>query len=86
MSDWKTGINDDYAVMRGGNYEFYYGYEETNEAGEWLFQVKTKEPYALVFERTAEALGQDADEEPVRVLLEGIATYLDSVSGRQSDE
>ena len=73
---WKVGISDDYAIMRGGKMQFYYGYEEINDNGDWLFQVIQDKELKMI--RTAKQLEQDVDEEPVRVLLEGISRWLDS--------
>ena len=36
------GISDDYASIETNGISFYYGYEVTDENGEWCFQAKTK--------------------------------------------
>ena len=33
-------ISDDYASVDVNGISFYYGYEETNENGEWLFAIR----------------------------------------------
>jgi hypothetical protein len=33
-------ISDDYASIDVNGISFYYGYEETNENGEWLFAIR----------------------------------------------
>jgi hypothetical protein len=34
------GISDDYASVDVNGVSFYYGYEETNENGEWCFIIR----------------------------------------------
>ena len=71
-----VGISDDYAILRVNGLQFYYGYEETNDSGDWLFVVHDN--CALKMRRTAKQLGFDDDESPERVLLGGIGAYLKS--------
>ena len=71
----------DYAGLNGGAYSFYYGYEKTNDDDDWLFIAKVSG--TEVARWTAAEIGEDAWE-PRRVLMAGIAKFLESVSLDQS--
>ena len=38
-----ASIASDYAVLRIGNIRFYYGYEATDDKGEWCFSASDQE-------------------------------------------
>lgn len=81
MIGWKTGISDDYAIMRGGKYQFYYGYEETDDNDEWMFVVSEGDKDHLRL--TAIDMDLDPEAEPVLILLEGISLWLDQSNPTQ---
>ena len=69
-----TGISDDYAVLSGPGFKFYYGYEQTNELEEWLF---VGEIGNCTLKMTAEELGFKNSFEPIEeILLAGIGLTI----------
>jgi hypothetical protein len=72
--------SSDYAGLEGGDHAFYYGYEQTNNAGDWLFVARHKG--RVVMQYTAKDLGAERDASEVkRVLLAGIARYFELSAG-----
>jgi hypothetical protein len=67
--------SSDYAGLEGGDMAFYYGYEKTNEAGEWLFVARQKGK--VVMQYTADDLDETDHTECTDVLLAGIAKYFE---------
>ena len=69
-----TGISDDYAVLSGPGFKFYYGYEQTNELEEWLFVGEIEN---CTLRMTAKELGFKNSFEPTEeILLAGIGLTL----------
>lgn len=67
--------SEDYAGMNGGQWSFYYGYEKTNDAGDWLFVAyRGQEEF---FSATASELHQRDLWDVTAVLLYGIAFTLE---------
>jgi hypothetical protein len=54
---------------------FYYGYEKTNDAEDWLFVATQKGNVVMSY--TAKDLGEEHHTECVDVLLAGIARYFE---------
>lgn len=67
--------SNDYAGLQGGDMAFYYGYEQTNEAGDWLFVAQHKGVDVMKY--TAKDLGEKNTWEVTDVLLAGIARYFE---------
>jgi hypothetical protein len=72
MTNPRISISDDYAVLRAGQFEFYYGYEYgRNDNGEvWGFRAKKNGQ--VVLEYAIETGKFDVTGR----LLEGIGNYL----------
>lgn len=79
-------VSDDYAVLRSGSYDFYYGYEytvpevvdyDTDEDFEWAF-VAWRDGEE-VMRTTARELGSPTDywEDPSVTLLRGIGKFIE---------
>ena len=68
-------ISDDYASIETNGISFYYGYEVTDENGEWCFQAKTKggKEITLPFSRLGARDSFDCGE----CLLAGIALLFE---------
>lgn len=81
MSD-AVSLSDDYAVLTAGGLRFYFGYEFTmGETEEWCFVVHKMKGSRCVDElmRVPEStLGIRDGTDPVEVLLEGIAMWMNS--------
>ena len=73
-----TYTASDYAGLSGGAYDFYYGYEVTDKDDNWLFVAKVSG--TEVARWTAEQIGIAPDHDPHRILMRGIAKFLDTVS------
>jgi hypothetical protein len=78
-------ISDDYAVLHSacGRYDFYYGYEQTNEASrapgaevEWCFVFTRREKEECRI--PASVLGYEQFDPPEVILLAGIALCLET--------
>ena len=77
-----VGISDDYAVLDAGDFRFYYGYEHTDDDGNWLFLVRKQGK--VLFQRTAHQLNNiDELADTSEILLIGIAEYIESKMGEQ---
>jgi hypothetical protein len=81
MNKKNTCSSGDYAGMRNGKYDFYYGYEQTipinvedDEDYEWAFVAC--ENGIEVIRCTAKDLGHHQFDDATDVLLSGIATWL----------
>lgn len=69
----------DYAGLSGGAYSFYYGYEETNDDGDWLFLAKVRGTVVARW-TTHDLDGTTAYDQPNDVLMWGIARFLSELS------
>ena len=76
-----VGISDDYAVLDAGYYRFYYGYEHTDDDGNWLFLVRKQGK--TIFQRTAKQLDVDERADTSEILLVGIAEFIESKLGEK---
>lgn len=77
----KVYYSDDYAGLKAGDLDFYYGYE-VEEKGEWCFQVKKGE-VVLVTLTTSEIQSVSDPfqlDDPKDFLLAGIGMFLAKVS------
>lgn len=71
-------ITDDYAVLESAGKRFYYGYEETDDEGEWCF-VADLNPLRAEPEKLrvpASRLGVRDREDCAENLLKGIGVLL----------
>ena len=73
MSD--AYASDDYAGLKGGPYEFYYGYEKTNDNDDWLFVAKVGG--VDKFTTTANSLGMEQFDDVSMILMKGIARFFE---------
>lgn len=73
-----THATDDYAVMHTDEFNFYYGYEHTNENGEWCFvgEIPVLEFQIKVARPDMVSLEKRSDERPVDVLLHCAAVTI----------
>jgi hypothetical protein len=67
--------SSDYAGLSGGDHAFYYGYEKTNDNGDWLFVAQKNGK--VIMQYTANDLGEKESSEVMDVLLAGIAKYFE---------
>ena len=65
----------DYAGLSGGRYSFYYGYEQTDPHDNWLFIGKIDGIEIVAW--TAEQLDMEQFDDTARILMRGIAKFLD---------
>ena len=77
MSD--AYASDDYAGLKGGPYEFYYGYEKTNDNDDWLFVAKVGG--VDKFTTTANSLGMEQFDDVSMILMKGIARFFELEAG-----
>jgi len=75
-----VGISDDYAVLLGKGFGFYYGYEKTNDNDEWLF---TGNFNGVTYEKTAKELNCNQFDPPEQVLLHGIGAFLGAMASKE---
>lgn len=70
------GISDDYAILSGNGFKFYYGYEETDQDGNWLFVGQFG-----VYKNTylPSDLGAEQWDNPEEILLKGIGLFLETM-------
>lgn len=70
-----SGSSDDYAYMKVGDLDFYYGYERTDDEGRWCFTATRG--HAEVVRVPYTELGFGASEFDVdRNLLYGIGLFI----------
>ena len=65
----------DYAGLSGGRFRFYYGYEETDAEDNWQFVAYENDEEMARY--TAAEVGARQFDQPVMVLLKGVAKYLE---------
>jgi len=76
-------ISSDYAGVNGGDYSFYFGYEETIKSGddeEWCFVAKKNGVMTDKIPQSKLNVSRGADMS--EYLLAGISLWLDSDSSR----
>lgn len=79
MSKIKAYKSSDYAGMSNSKYDFYFGYEETDDDGNWLFIAKNKKSGRRIIKISSIELekwcGQEIDS-PEHGLLVGIGVFF----------
>jgi len=68
------GISSDYAVLTTTNARYYYGYEATDDAGEWCFQATMN---GVGYRYDQKALGLDDKWNVVEGLLRGLGLMIE---------
>lgn len=74
----KILISDDYAVLNFGDYNAYYGYEETMD-DDWAFVLKKNDTRMMIY--TKKYIESNSNitnkrDEPVYYLLAGLGMYF----------
>lgn len=72
------GCSDDYAVLMSGNLNFYYGYEVTDDADDWCFQVKKngEEIFKISMNYIMKNVDNRQLDSPKDFLIAGIGIWL----------
>jgi hypothetical protein len=66
-------VNDDYAVLKMDQYEFYFGHEAVTEIGEWCFRVRIDGEQVV---QIPESMLSKSRHNCVEYLLLGIGDFL----------